>query len=61
MNYTETIKISFFIFPLIAMLLTLPYMIHNYRKYGSINKIRTLIVFYFIFRKLLLISNITIT
>lgn len=48
MNYTETIKISFFIFPLIAMLLTLPYMIHNYRKYGSINKIRTLIVFSFI-------------
>ena len=42
MNYTETIKISFFIFPVIAMLLTLPYMIHNYRKYGSINKIRTL-------------------
>ena len=33
--------------PFLAFLLTLPYMILNYRKYGSVNKLRVLIFYSF--------------
>lgn len=48
MGYLISIKVAILIFPILAYLITLPYMIVNYRKYGSINKLRTLILYSFI-------------
>ena len=44
MGYLVSIKVAMLVFPELAFLLTLPYMVVNYRKYGSINKLRTLIL-----------------
>ena len=48
MGYISTIKTAVQLFPFLAFLLTLPYMILNYRKYGSVNKLRVLIFYSFI-------------
>ena len=48
MGYIVSIKTAIFIFPVLAFLITVPYMIVNYRKYGSVNKLRTLILYSFI-------------
>ena len=48
MNYMFSIKISIMFFPVIACLFTIPYILKQYHKYGSINKLRTLIVYSFI-------------
>lgn len=48
MGYIVSIKTAIFIFPVLAFLITVPYMIVNYRKYGSVNKLRTLIIYSFI-------------
>lgn len=48
MNYIETIKTAIFIFPLIAFLFTIPFILSQYHKYGSINKFRVLIIYSFI-------------
>jgi hypothetical protein len=48
MGYLVSIKVAMLVFPELAFLLTLPYMIINYRKYGSINKLRTLILYSFV-------------
>ena len=48
MGYINSIKIAILVFPVLAFFITLPYMIINYRKYGSVNKLRTLIVYSFI-------------
>ena len=48
MGYLISIKIALILFPILAFLITLPYMIANYRKYGSVNKLRTLIFYSFI-------------
>lgn len=48
MGYINSIKTSMLVFPALAFLITLPYMIVNYRKYGSVNVIRTLIVYSFV-------------
>ena len=45
MGYISTIKTAVQLFPFLAFLLTLPYMILNYRKYGSVNKLRVLIFY----------------
>lgn len=47
-NYVYSIETAFFVFPLIAFLFTLPYVIYNYHKYGAIMIFRTLIVYSFI-------------
>lgn len=39
---------AFFVFPIIAILFTIPYIIREYRKYGSILFLKTLIVYSFI-------------
>ena len=46
--YINSIKIAMLVFPILAFFITLPYMIINYRKYGSVNKLRTLILYSFI-------------
>ena len=48
MGYIISIKTAIFVFPVLAFLITMPYMIFNYRKYGSVNKLRTLILYSFI-------------
>lgn len=48
MNYLETIKTAIIIFPIIAFLFTIPFILHQYHKYGSINKFRVLIIYSFI-------------
>ena len=37
------------LFPLVALLVSVPYVIYNYRKYGSISVWRTIVLFSFIF------------
>lgn len=48
MQYLVTFKTSFIVFPFIAFLITLPYILIEYHKYGSINKLRTFIIYSFI-------------
>ena len=48
MNYLETIFTACLIFPIIAFLITIPYMIFNYHKYGSILVVRTFLIYGFI-------------
>ena len=48
MGYFISIKVAMLVFPVLAFIFTLPYMIMNYRKYGSVNKLRTVILYSFI-------------
>lgn len=47
-EYLIPIKTAFFIFPFIAFFITIPYMLIQYRKFGSIPVLRTIIVYSFI-------------
>lgn len=47
-TYLNSIYSAFFLFPFIALLITFPFMIINYNKYGSISKVRTFIIYTFI-------------
>lgn len=47
-DYIEPIKWGILIFPLVALLFTLPYAINQYRKFGAIPLLRVLIVYSFI-------------
>lgn len=46
--YLESIKTAFLIFPFLAFLITLPYLLIQYHKYGSVPLIRSSIVYTFI-------------
>ena len=46
--YAVPIKVGLIIFPVIALLLTIPYMIRQYHKYGSIPMLRSVIVYSFV-------------
>ena len=46
--YLKVIGEAVFFFPLIALLFTLPYVLYNYRKYGSVFSVRILIVYSFV-------------
>mgnify|MGYP003373035398 FL=1 len=48
-TYLIPIQVAMIVFPFIAFCLTLPYVIHQYHKYGSIPILRTLIIFSFIY------------
>lgn len=48
MVYIENIITGLIVFPFIALLLTFPYALYQYNRYGSVSKLRTLIVFSFI-------------
>lgn len=45
MIYINVIKTAIYLFPLLALLLIVPYMIWEYRKYGAILVLRTMIVY----------------
>ena len=47
-KYLYIIKMGFVAFPFLALLITFPFIIHNYHKYGSISKLRTIIIYSFI-------------
>jgi len=49
MNYINVIKISIFVFPFLCVLLSLPFLLYHYRKYGTISFFRCLLVFSFFF------------
>ena len=48
MGYIRSIEMACLFFPFIAFLFTLPFVLYEYHKYGSINKFRTLILYSFI-------------
>ena len=48
MTYALPIKTALIIFPFLSIFITIPYIIYEYHHYGSINKLRTLIVYSFI-------------
>lgn len=48
MNYLSIIKIAIITFPFIAFLITLPYILREYHKYGSVYWYRALIIYSFI-------------
>ena len=48
MSYISTIKIAMILFPILAFVITIPYMIVICRKYSSVNKLRTVIFYSFI-------------
>lgn len=48
MSYVVAIKTAIFVFPLVALLFTIPFILVEYHKYGSINFLRSLIVYSFI-------------
>ncbi len=47
-TYLYVFKASFGLFPFIAALITIPYVLWNYRKYGSVFSLRVLIVYSFV-------------
>lgn len=47
--YVSNIVTAALLFPLIAFVITIPYMIYQYRKFGSIPWLRTLVVYSFVF------------
>ena len=47
-TYLTSIKTALVIFPLIAFFITVPFIIHQYHKYGSIHTLRLLIIYSFI-------------
>lgn len=47
-NYVTSISTAIIIFPIIAFLFTVPYILYQYRKYGAIPIMRTLIIYSFI-------------
>lgn len=49
MSYLNVIKIAVLIFPFVCILLSLPFLIYHYRKYGSISFLRFLLVYSFFF------------
>lgn len=46
--YTEPIMVAAWLFPFVAVLITLPYMVFQYRRYGAILLLRTVILYSFI-------------
>ena len=48
MSYMSIIITSVLFFPIIAFLITLPYIIYNYNKFGSILLIRTILIYIFV-------------
>ena len=47
-TFSYAIKVAFLAFPLVALLFTIPYIIHQYHKYGSVSSYRTIIIYSFL-------------
>ena len=46
--YVEPIITAFIVFPVLAFIITIPYLIYEYRKFGSILLLRTILVYSFV-------------
>lgn len=49
MNYITVIKYGTIAFPIVSFLFTLPFILHEYHKYGSISFFKSLIIYLFIY------------
>lgn len=47
-SYFTSVQVAFLIFPFVALLITLPYILLQYHKYGSVHFFRTTIIYSFI-------------
>ncbi|MCE5343247.1 MAG: VanZ family protein [Eubacteriales bacterium] len=47
-SYIEPILTAAWLFPLVAAMITFPYMVHQYRRYGAILLLRTVILYSFV-------------
>lgn len=47
-RYLYAIKTGILLFPILAVIITIPYIIHQYRKYGSLLFLRSVIIYSFI-------------
>ena len=47
-NFIYDIQLGFLAFPLVALLLALPYALYQYRRFGAISVWKTFVVFTFI-------------
>lgn len=48
-SYIFPIKAAIFSFPILALLITAPFLIYYYRKYGQLGKLRSVILYSFVF------------
>jgi glycopeptide antibiotics resistance protein len=48
MSYITAIKTALLTFPVISLLFTIPFILNQYHKYGSVNKFRILIIYSFV-------------
>lgn len=48
MSYINSIEKAVIVFPFVALFFTIPFILHQYHKYGSIHKLRVLIIYSFI-------------
>ncbi len=48
MIYLKTLKTAILFFPLVAFLITIPFILFQYHHYGAIHKIRVIIIYSFI-------------
>lgn len=48
MNYLDTIKTAVVVFPFIAVLITIPFILKQYHRYGSISFLRAIIIYTFV-------------
>jgi len=48
MNYIISIRTAIIVFPIISIIFAIPFILHNYHKYGSISPFRVLIIYSFI-------------
>ena len=47
-NFVEAIQTAIFLFPIVALFFTIPYVLYQYHKFGSVNSWRTVVVYSFI-------------
>lgn len=47
-TFTYSIQMAFLLFPLVALFFTIPYIIFQYHKYGSVNSYRSIIIYSFL-------------
>ena len=47
-TFSYAIKMAIILFPIVSLIFTIPYIIYQYHKYGSINPYRTIIIYSFL-------------
>ena len=47
-TFSYAIKMAIILFPLVALIFTIPYILYQYHKYGSVNSYRSLVIYSFL-------------